>query len=230
MSVLTLSPVGRETLDEPGVPPAIVRATLRDIALCNVLFGGNAAAAYGLEQLLEQAGSAGALRMLDVGAGSGDTLRLLQGRLNRNGRISGSPIAVEIDPTAARVCREGGIPCVLGDAGVLPLPDGAVDVALASQLLHHLDQSSRRRLLLELSRVARVGVVVSDILRHRAAAISIWLASYPLRFHRVTRGDAVTSIRRGFKEAELAQLLESVGIAATVRRRPWFRITAWWTV
>ncbi len=49
-----------------------------------------------------------------------------------------------------------------GSAFELPLSDDAVDVVLCSRLLHHIpDQQAREKILRELARVARVGVVIS---------------------------------------------------------------------
>jgi SAM-dependent methyltransferase len=51
---------------------------------------------------------------------------------------------------------------VVGSAFEIPLPDRSVDVVLCSRLIHHFtDVESRVRILNELARVARVGVVVS---------------------------------------------------------------------
>jgi ubiquinone/menaquinone biosynthesis C-methylase UbiE len=116
----------------------------------------------------------------------------------------------------------------VGDGGQLPLADRSVDIVLASQLLHHLERRSAATLLRELNRVARLGVIVADLRRHPVAALGIWLASYPLRLHPVTRQDGVTSVRRGFTRPELEQLLREAGLAGAVFRRPGYRLVAVW--
>jgi len=79
-------------------------------------------------------------------------------------------------------------------------------------------------------RVARLRVIVSDLQRSWFAAAGIWLASFPLAFHPVSRHDGVVSVLRGFTRRELGELVESaVGQRADVRYRLGFRVTASWT-
>jgi hypothetical protein len=73
-------------------------------------------------------------------------------------------------------------------------------------------------------------VIVSDLRRSWIAAAGIWLASFPLRFHPVSRHDGLTSVLRGFAGDELHDLVDSaVGTTPQVRHRPGFRTTAAWT-
>jgi SAM-dependent methyltransferase len=224
---LVLSPLGRETLDDPRAPAAHVEATLDDIARINAWFGGRAAASFGLMQLLRDHPRPGPVTLLDVGAGSGDIARYLVRRAERWG-IALELLALERHPLAARRCRRGGIPAVLADAGRLPLADRSVDIVLASQLLHHFDRASAVALLRELHRVARLGGIVADLRRHAVAAHGIWLACVVMGLHRVTRRDAVLSVRRGFSAGELETLLARAAVPARVYRRPGYRLVAVW--
>ncbi len=223
---LAISPLGRECLDDPGAPGAVVEATLKDIARVNAWLGGRAAAAFGLGLLLNGAPGS-SLTLLDVGAGSGDIARDLAGYARRRG-VTLQPVAAERHPVAARLCRRRGLATVLCDGGRLPMAGKSVDVVLASQLLHHLTRDSATALLSELDRVARVGVIVADLRRHSVAALGIWLASFALRLHPVTRRDGVTSVRRGFTRGELSQLLRQAGVPGAVYRRPGYRLVAVW--
>jgi ubiquinone/menaquinone biosynthesis C-methylase UbiE len=226
---LAISPVGQEALDRPGAPRAVVETTLKDIARINAWLGGRSAAAFGLDALLHGALPGRPLTLLDVGAGSGDIVHYLTRRAARRG-VTLTPLVMERHPVAARLCRQAGLPVVLSDGARLPLSHRSVDVVLLSQVLHHLTRESAATLLRELNRVARLGVVVADLRRHVAAALGIWLASYPLRLHPVTRRDGVTSVRRGFTPAELVQVLRLAGVSGAVHRRPGFRLVAVWQV
>lgn len=226
---LAISPLGSEALDRPGAPPAVVEATLRDIARANAWLGGRAAAAFGLDALLRGTAGGTPLTLLDVGAGSGDIARHLVRHAARRG-ITLAPVAVERHPLAARLCLRAGLPAAVGDGAGLPFADRSVDLVLASQLLHHLTPESGAALLGELNRVARVGVVVADLRRHPLAAIGFWLAARAMGLHPVTRRDGVTSVRRGFTRGELSALLRGAGIAGAVHRRPGYRLVATWRV
>jgi hypothetical protein len=81
-----------------------------------------------------------------------------------------------------------------------------------------------------MDRVARVAVVVSDLRRSWLAAAGFWLASFPLRFHRVTRHDGVLSVMRGYTRTELEDTVsKAVGVRPRVRERIGFRMTTSWT-
>ena len=98
------------------------------------------------------------------------------------------------------------------------------------QVLHHFFDGDATRVLAELDRVARTRVIVSDLQRNRIAAAGIWLASFPLGFHPVSRHDGVVSVMRGFEAGELRALVyRAVGREAEVRYRLGYRITASWT-
>lgn len=226
---LAVSPLGQEALDRPGAPRAVVEATLRDIARVNVWLGGRAAAAFGLDALLDGPLPQRELTLCDVGAGSGDIAHYLARRAARRG-VTLTPLVMERHPVAARLCRRAGLPAAVSDGAHLPLGDRAVDVVLASQVLHHLGRDTAAALLRELDRVARLGVIVADLRRHLMAALGIWLASYPLRLHPVTRRDGVTSVRRGFTPGELGHLLRLAGVSGAVHRRPGYRLVAFWKV
>lgn len=226
---LAISPLGSEVLDRPGAPPTVVEATLRDIARANAWLGGRAAAAFGLDALLHGMRPGSPLTLLDVGAGSGDIARHLVRRAAGRG-LTLAPLAVERLPLAARLCLGAGVTAAVGDAASLPFADRSADVVLASQILHHLTRESGAVLLRELNRVARVGVIVADLRRHRIAALGFWLAAHAMRLHSVTRRDGVTSVHRGFTQGELSDLLRAAGVSGSVHRRPGYRLVAVWRV
>jgi hypothetical protein len=95
-------------------------------------------------------------------------------------------------------------------------------------VLHHLPGEPGRRMLRELNRVARLGVVVADIRRSVFAAAGIWLASFPMRFHPATRRDGVISVFRGFSPPELGAICDAAGVSAAVRSHPGWCLTAAW--
>jgi len=85
--------------------------------------------------------------------------------------------------------RDTGVANLGGDARALPLADRSVDIVICSQVLHHFFDGETAQVLRELDRVARLRVIVADLQRSRLAAAGIWLASFLLAFHPVSRHD-----------------------------------------
>ncbi len=216
----------RELFDDPSADDATVTASLADIARANRYFGGTAAALSRLEELLALAPRGSAPTLLDVGTGEGDIPRAAAGRAARRG-IRLRVIGLERHRAAARLAARDAH-ALVADAHALPFAARSVDVVLCSQLLHHFSGAALLSAIAELGRVARLGVVIADLLPSPMAAVGIWLASYPLGFHRVTRRDAFVSVLRGFTPAALAAACGEAGLDVAVRTHPGFRVTALW--
>ena len=216
---------GFEYLDDPNVDPRVVRRSIADVATSNRFFGGTHAVLAELEPLLRKHD---ALTLLDVGSGAGDITASAQERAaRRNVRVSS--FAIDSAEALAPVSKRRGNVALCGDARKLPFPDRSMDVVVCSQVLHHFANDEATKVILEMNRVARELVIVSDIRRSWFAAAGIWLASFPLRFHPVSRHDGVVSVMRGFTTSELRELVWSaIGRKPAVRRHPLFRVTACW--
>jgi SAM-dependent methyltransferase len=217
-----------EYLDDPSVDDALRARSLRDVVCANRLFGGTRAAVAELADALRRRQGDGRASLLDVGTGLGDIPERMRAAAARTGVIL-TTIGVDAAPSLAVASRARLDHAVCGDALALPLGDRSVDVVLCSQLLHHFERADALRLLRELDRVARGRVIVSDLRRSAVAAAGLWLASFPMRFHRVSRHDGVVSILRAFTPGELSDLVhEAVGVRPALRRRLGWRVTASW--
>ena len=203
-----------------------------DVARSNALFGGAHAVLAELDDLVRAPAAGDGARsfsMLDVGTGLGDIPARVRGEASRHG-ITVRTIGLDTSEVLALAAHGDDLPVMRADARRLPIPDRAFDVALCSQVLHHFPGDDGAALLRELDRVARRRVIVSDIRRSWLAAAGIWLASWPLGFHPVSRHDGVVSVLRGFTVDELSAVVRAaVGVSPRVRRHRGFRITASWT-
>ncbi|MEO8449375.1 MAG: methyltransferase domain-containing protein [Gemmatimonadota bacterium] len=219
-------PVGTELLDDLTSDADLVRTSLANIARSNRLFGGVAAARYGLETLL--AGSRPqTLGLLDVGAGRGDIARALVRWAGRRGTLI-RPLGIERHPVAARLAAANHLPTALATGENLPLRSRSVDVVLVSQVAHHLTESQVGNLARECTRVSRLGVIFADLRPSRLSALAFSVACHLLRFDRLTRIDGVTSLARGFTVERLTRILADNGVTARVSKRPLARIVAVW--
>jgi hypothetical protein len=220
---------GVEYLDDPTCDPGLRARSLADVARANRLLGGTRAALTELEDTLPGLrGRNGRATLLDVGTGLGD----IPARARDAARRAGVPLAtigIDVVPALAAVSAGRVDVALCGDARALPLANRSVDVVLCSQLVHHFDGARAAEILRELDRVGRSRVIVSDLRRSAVAAAGLWLASFAMRFHPVSRHDGIVSILRGFTAAELADLVQgAVGVRPVVRRRLGWRVTASW--
>lgn len=218
---------GHEILDEDGLDPDLVIRSMNDVARANRFFGGSSAAVAELVPAFAK--SNGTLTILDVGTGTGDIAERARGKAMRAG-ISVLTVGLDSAAELALLSRTRHNAVVCGDALQLPFPDRSFDVVLGSQILHHFDDSSAVQFLSELNRVARIRVVVSDLRRSWLAILGLWVGSFLLRFHPVSRHDGIVSIRRGFTSTELEDVVQrAVGRTPKVTHRPLFRLTTGWT-
>lgn len=221
---------GFEYLDDPDISQAFAARSLRDVALANRLFGGTRAMLSEVRRVFREQQSFGTreLTLLDVGTGLGDIPVVLAKEATRFG-IRVRAIGLEISESMARVARPSAIPVLAADARALPFGDNSIDIVTCSLVLHHLDDRQALGMLRECSRVARTAVVVADVQRSVVAMALLWIVSFPLRFHPISRHDGVVSIKRGYSRAELLTLVSSTTSAAVRCRRRWgWRVTAAW--
>jgi ubiquinone/menaquinone biosynthesis C-methylase UbiE len=205
-----------EILDGPLDDVAEVAGNLRDLRRVNRLLGGTRLSRLAIERLVP--GDA-AVSLLDVGTGGADIpVSLLadaarRGRLLRVTAIDSRPEVLE----AARVARPsldaiGGLSLAVADGLALPYPDGAFDVAHSSMVVHHLERPDAVAMLRELTRVARVGIALNDLVRGDLYWAGAWLMSHTLTLNRLTRNDAPLSVRRAYTRQELRELVGEAGL------------------
>lgn len=221
---------GIELLDDPSTDTALATRSLQDVARSNHWFGGaNAVIAELVPVLAAARGRSAPLTLLDVGTGAGDIPELAR-RIADRGGVRLLTMGLEVTPALAAASRPRSGDAIAGDALALPFADRSVDIVACSQVLHHFEAADGARLLAEMNRVARVRVIVADIRRAWAAAAGLWVGSWALGFHPVSRHDGVVSVLRGFRAAELsAAVVAATGCLPSVRNRRGFRVTASWT-
>jgi SAM-dependent methyltransferase len=217
---------GIELLDDPAVPPEIVTRSIKDVERSNVIFGGLKAALEEMRPTLGRIPHCATL--LDVGTGAGDIPAAARVIAAKSG-VTLKTIGFDCSEALLRGHRHRNGSVVRGDALRLPFRDHSVDIVMCSQVLHHFREPEAVQLIAEMNRVARARVVISDIRRSWIAAGGLWVASFLLGFHSVSRHDGVVSVMRGFVPQELSALVTSAtGHRAQVSRHLGFRVTTSW--
>jgi SAM-dependent methyltransferase len=207
--------------------PALQRRSHRDIALANRLFGGIHAVEAELAPWFR--GAAPSASLLDVGTGTGDIPDRLRNLAAADG-LTLDVFGLDGRFELVKATREHPVAGIAGDALALPFASQAFDFVIASQVLHHFAFDDAVQLVREMHRVARRRVIIADLRRSWVAVAGLWLVSFPLGFHRVSRHDGMVSILRGFEPSELRDLVRSaVGVTPEVKRRVGWRVTASWS-
>jgi SAM-dependent methyltransferase len=219
---------GTEILDDPQADVALSLRSLRDVALANALFGGRRAVLRDVRELLQTWPRGTPFTLADIGTGLGD-IPAAAARAARARGIEARTIGLELSADIARAAAAACTHAVAADGLRLPFADSSIDVVTCSQVLHHFDGNDAAQLLRECTRVARVAVIVGDLRRSWFAVAGLWLSSFALGFHPVSRHDGVVSILRGFTTAELRDLIiTSTGQHPHARGGLGFRVTAIW--
>ena len=157
---------------------------------------------------------------LDVGAGSGELLRVIAGwaRINQK---HGELVGVELNArSASAISGVKGemrafpeIIALRGDALCLPFADRAFDYAMCSLFTHHFKDEQVVEILRELGRVTRQRVFVIDLHRHPLAYYFYSTVGHLFLHNRLIREDGALSILRSFKPDELFRLAKAADLA-----------------
>lgn len=216
-----------ERLDEPGHTVQLLDGSLGHVAAVNRWLGGWRSILVHLPEILPADGPA---RVLDLGAGSGEGAVVLArwaGKQRREVFVT----AADANPQMLEVARRrtAGYPRIRvepADALALPYPDGAFHAVLLTLTLHHFEGDAAVRVLRELARVARGGIIVSDLDRTWANYLGARLLSWTLWVRNpITRHDAPLSVLRSYTARELEDLaLRARLISPRVVRHPFQRL------
>ena len=170
-----------------------------------------------------------AFSVLDVGAGSGELLRVTAEWARKTGRTS-ILVGLELNERSARAISEesrefANITSVRGDAFRLPFSDNSYDYAICSLFTHHFKDDEVVAILRELNRVARRHAFAIDLHRHRLAYFLYTTLGHLFFHNRLIREDGALSILRSFRPRELVRRASRARIAnVSVKRRFPFRL------
>lgn len=167
--------------------------------------------------------------VLDVGAGSGELLRVTA-TWARETRRRLSAVGLELNERSAESINEEStrfeeISSVRADALELPFGESQFDYVICSLFTHHLSNEQVVQVLREMSRVGRRRIFVIDLHRHPIAYLLYTTLGKLVLHSRLLRHDGALSILRSFKADELLELAQRAGLRdVSVERRFPFRL------
>lgn len=215
-----------ELMDDHAVDYETFRACLIDLSRVNAMTLAYRPTLAFLERLRKERRlpQDRPLKILDVGSGYGDMLRVIARWARRRG-VKVALAGLDGNPWSARAAAQAtpsaaGVSWVTSD--VFESSESA-DVVLSSLFTHHLCDRELARFLAWSEGAASLGWFVNDLRRSRFSHDGFALASRLLRMHRFVRHDGPVSIARSFVEADWRAALAGAGVAegeAEIRR--WF--------
>jgi 2-polyprenyl-3-methyl-5-hydroxy-6-metoxy-1,4-benzoquinol methylase len=214
-----------ELMDDPQIAEAEHLHALSALARINLVSRTAARLAKAVGELLDGSPCPGDCTVVDVACGGGDVTLDLASRLRRSGRGSARVLGVDVSPRAiarsqAAASRRGGS-AVFEVRDVLADGCPPCDVAVSSLFLHHLDDPAACRLLRSMAAAARVGVVVSDLVRSRIGLGLAVVGTTLLSSSRVARVDGPLSVRAARTPFEYRRLCDAAGLDAATIHRVW---------
>lgn len=211
-----------EEMDDPHLDGDAHYCALQSLARANRLLGVDQAIARALARAAPPTAS-----VLDIGCGSGALLGGLANLHNGSRRIVGVDRSERALRLAVKSTPKGE--WIAADVRQLPLASGSMDVVVCTLLLHHFDEEDVVAILAEAARVARIGVLVSDLTRSRIGWIATWVVTRLLSRSWVFHTDGPRSVRAAYAVSDMQMLARRANLAdATITRQFPFRMMLMW--
>jgi ubiquinone/menaquinone biosynthesis C-methylase UbiE len=220
----------QELLDGP-LDREVLAGNLRDLERVNRRLGGVALSRRALVALItgfhahhrvgRVVGRGEPVRLLDVGTGAADIPEALIAWAAGNG-IRLNVVAIDsrdeiLDFAYERIGERADLHLDIARGERLPFETRSFDVAHTSMVLHHLEPDDAARLIAEMARVSRTGIIVNDLDRTFRYWLGAWLLAHLFTRNRYTRNDGPLSVRRAYRPAQVAQLAARAGLIEVAR-------------
>jgi ubiquinone/menaquinone biosynthesis C-methylase UbiE len=204
-----------ENLDKGTYTPEEYEGCIVELQRVNEWLGDARALRNSLLKEIERL-SLQSFSILDIGAGSGELLRVAAQWARETNR-AGSLVGLELNKRSAKAILEesDGFPeisSVQANGLLLPFLDNSVDYVISSLTLHHFDDERAVELLREMSRVAARGIFVIDLHRNPMAYFFYTTVGSLFLHNRLLREDGALSILKSFKPDELERLGQQAGL------------------
>src|ERR1043166_6822579 len=157
-----------------------------------------------------------AFSVLDVGAGSGELLRVTASwarETKRQAALAG----LELNERSARaiLAESSSFPeigALRGNGFELPFADASIDFVIQSLTLHHFDDDGAVRIVREMARVAARGIYVIDLERSPVAYFFYTTIRRLFLPKRLIREDGAVSILKRWTPGELNDIGRQAGL------------------
>jgi len=215
--------VKKELLDDANVDRNLLFKNLEELDILNRVTGGHAISLAGIKHLVTDHDKI--YHVVDLGCGSGDTLKVFARWAKVNNykvRLTG----VDMNPNAIEYFKinnadDPGIDCISADFQDYLDRNERIDIIHCSLFCHHLENEKLLQLFIYFRDHARSGFIINDLQRQWLAYFSAWFFTRLLNGTKLAKNDGPISVLRGFKSAELIQLLDEANIKNYSLKKKW---------
>ena len=196
-----------EVMDDFELKGEELAKTLRDLDKVNKWLGGNQITLEGIKKIISTTSPGKPVRIVDVGCGNGMMLRQVAeyGRKNNVNLellgIDANPYAIEIAEGLAKDYPEIKFEAI--NIFSTSFAEKKYDIVLCTLTLHHFEDAKIEQLLKVFLESARLGIVINDLQRSRAAYYLFQVFCAVFIHNEIAREDGLTSILRGFRKSDL---------------------------
>ncbi|MFY8021967.1 MAG: methyltransferase domain-containing protein [Bacteroidia bacterium] len=206
----------KELLDEENIPKKNLFQNLSELNTINTLLGGHAVTIKAIKTFQIQAHTK--TRIIDIGCGGGDNLRILA-RYARKNNLDVELIGIDLKSDCIEYAKQQcanypEISFIQSDYRDLIQTGMEFDIAFACLFNHHLSNEENEKFFTWCYQHSKQGFFINDLHRNPLAYYSIkWLTRLFSKSYLV-KNDAPLSVLRGFKKNELQSLLDKNNIPA----------------
>jgi ubiquinone/menaquinone biosynthesis C-methylase UbiE len=217
-----------EWMDLPDQDLALLAECLDDLRRLNRWSGGLFLTIRALRHLTRELTPGAELKIIDVATGGADFPRAMAAWARRR-KLQTRVLATDLNSKILALAARNAPPDIefaVADARRLPFADSSFDVATCSLLLHHLEPDDAVRMLGEMRRVARRGVIVNDLVRSWVGYLGALVVPRAMSKNPLFCHDARLSVRRAYTKGEMAMLAAQAGLRPVrFRGLPGYRLT-----
>ena len=195
-----------EIMDDFSVEGVLLHDALDKLATINTWLGGNAVTINGLKILLKNQPKTSTITIIDLGCGGGDILRDIAKFGQKEGyqfELIGIDANKHATDYASKLSSQyENIQFFQCDVFSEEFKTLKYDIAITTLFLHHFKEEQLLKLMDQLLREAKLGLVVNDLQRHRLAYYLFKMITV-FEKNKMIVEDGLTSVLRGFKRNEL---------------------------